>query len=620
MIKTLFLLLAFTFYQTTPAINRVMQFNSTDNYPAIEKPYESTFPLSEWNIFQKAESANIDVEPQKTDKGAAPPTNTIKTNKPNGITPKPPLMGMSTWNAYRAHINDSIIRAQADAMVTLGLLDAGYNYLNIDDGFFAGRDNNGNLRIDSTKFPYGMKALANYIQSKGLKAGMYGEAGPNTCASIWENPPETGGIGAGHYNHEQRDMNLYFKEWGFDYLKVDYCGASQQSLKLDEKTQYRKIKEAIDATGVEDYVFNVCRWMFPGTWVTTLADSWRISYDIDPTFQRMVYILDLNTFLAPYMSPGHYNDMDMLEIGNGTSMSYEEYKAQMSLWCVMTSPLVLGTDLNNMSQQTMEIITNHEAIAVNQDMTEQGRLISDYQYPLQVWSKKLNGKQSGERAVVLFNRTNAPSPITVNFSSLDLGHTVTIRDLWKKEDIGSFNDSYTTTVPARGTVMLKIKGINITPTVYEAEYAYLHNFNHLVYTVIIPGQARSAYHSHASGKAFVSHIGGNTDNYIEFRDVFVNEDGEYPLTISYISPDERTAILKVNGQKYDLAPFYSGSTSVVARQSVIVSLQAGNNTIRFENPTSYGPDLDKITIGIKGGTLPGLYSHEAEDATLTILN
>ncbi len=141
--------------------------------------------------------------------------------------PKPPMMGISTWNAYRADINDSIIRAQADNMVAKGLLDAGYQYLNIDDGFFAGRDAQGNLQISTGKFPNGMKVLADYIHSKGLKAGIYSDAGPNTCASIWENPPETGGIGGGLYQHEQQDINLFFKDWGYDYIKVDYCGASQ---------------------------------------------------------------------------------------------------------------------------------------------------------------------------------------------------------------------------------------------------------------------------------------------------------------------------------------------------------------------------------------------------------
>ncbi len=532
-------------------------------------------------------------------------------------TPKPPMMGMSTWNNYHVKINDSIIRALADAMVSKGMLAAGYNYMNIDDGFFNGRDAQGNMLINETKFPNGMKAIADYIHSKGLKAGMYGDAGANTCASMWETPPETGGIGAGFYNHEAKDMELYFKTWGYDYVKVDYCGGTQAPYKLDEETQYKKIKAAIDATGITDYAFNVCRWEFPGSWVIKMADSWRISYDIDPTYSRMLYILDLNTFLAPYMSAGHYNDMDMLEVGNG-SLTVNENKAQMSLWCVLTSPLVIGCDLGKASQTTLDILKNNEVIAVNQDMTEQGHLISDFGNSLQVWSKKLNGKLSGDRAVVLFNRGNASAKITVNFKDIDLGSSATIRDLWAKSDLGNFTDSYSATVPAHGVVMVKISGTNVNPKVYEAEYAYMHNFNHLVNTVAIPNQARATTMTDASKNAIASYIGNNADNYIEFREVYVDEAGKYPLTISYLCGDDRTARLTVNGVEVATETFNSGGYSLVGSQSVLVQLNAGNNTIRIENQTGFAPDLDKITLGDKDAPLPGNINLEAEDATLSV--
>ncbi len=510
--------------------------------------------------------------------------------------PKPPMMALSTWNAYRAKINEKLIRSQADALVEKGLADAGYKFLNIDDGFFAGRDEAGNIRIDNRKFPNGMKAIADYIHSKGLKAGMYGDAGPNTCASIWENPPEKGGIGAGFYNNEEKDMELFFKTWGFDYLKVDYCGASQQKLKLDEETQYTKIKNAIVATGVKDFSYNVCRWEFPGTWVTKIADSWRISPDINPTFGRMVEILDMNTFLAPFMSPGHYNDMDMLEIGNG-KLSFDENNAQMSLWSVLTSPLVIGCDLNKISKQTLEILKNNEVIAVNQDMTEQGHLISDFGNPLQVWSKKLNGKQSGERAVVLFNRTNQAQTVLVRFADIDLKENATIRDLWTKTDLGSFTNSYSTKVPAHGVVMVKISGTNIAPTTFEAEYAYLHNFNHLVNTVAIPNQARAVKLTSASKAAIVSYIGGNADNYIEFRDISVEKSGKYQIYVFYRSPNTREATIRVNGKAMKPMLFDPKNPETVNNLIVNLKLKKGNNTIRFENAEEYMPDLDKIILG-----------------------
>ncbi|MRJ10915.1 glycoside hydrolase family 27 protein [Ornithobacterium rhinotracheale] len=258
--------------------------------------------------------------------------------------------------------------------------------------------------------------MSEYIHSKGLKAGIYSDAGPNTCASIWDK--DKGGVGTGLYQNEKRDLEYFINDLKFDFIKVDYCGASQQDLKLDEEQHYTLIKKTLDSISSRKIGFNVCRWQFPGSWVTSLADSWRISGDIANTFHSMTEIVDLNTFLAPYMSPGHYNDMDMLQIGRG--LSYEEDKAQMSMWSILTSPLMLGNDLSQISDETLKVISNTEIIAVNQDMTEQGKLISDYKNPLQVWSKKLNGINSGERAVVLFNRTKKKEIIWFNFSDLEL--------------------------------------------------------------------------------------------------------------------------------------------------------------------------------------------------------
>ena len=180
---------------------------------------------------------------------------------------KSPLMGWASWNNYSVNINDSIIRAQADAMVSSGLATAGYNYINIDDGFFNGRYANGAFRTDTVKFPNGMKGVADYIHSKGLKAGIYSDAGSNTCGSIYNN--QKGGTGAGLYLHDQQDANLFFNTWGYDYVKVDYCGSLVA--KQDEKTRYTAIKNALDNTG-KDYNFNICRWQFPGSWVTSVGE------------------------------------------------------------------------------------------------------------------------------------------------------------------------------------------------------------------------------------------------------------------------------------------------------------------------------------------------------------
>ena len=266
--------------------------------------------------------------------------------------PKTPLMGWASWNQFGVNINESIIKGQADVMVSSGLAAAGYKFINIDDGFFNTRYGNGNLKIDSIKFPNGMKSLVDYIHYKGLKAGFYSEAGANTCGSQYNG--QTGGVGGGMYNHEQQDADLFFNKWGFDFLKVDYCGGLMQ--KLDEKTRYTAIKKAIDNTDRTDINFNICRWQFPGTWVTTVADSWRMSNDINfapgskPKWKSILGIIDMNKYLAPYAKPGHYNDMDMLEVGRG--LTAEEDKSHFSIWCILSSPLVLGNDLTKISPET----------------------------------------------------------------------------------------------------------------------------------------------------------------------------------------------------------------------------------------------------------------------------
>ncbi|MBK8808166.1 MAG: glycoside hydrolase family 27 protein [Bacteroidales bacterium] len=312
---------------------------------------------------------------------------------------KTPAMGWASWNQFGVNISENVIKGQADAMASSGLAAAGFQYINIDDGFFYGRNTDGTLKINPTKFPNGMKPVADYIHSKGLKAGFYSDAGANTCG--YQYSGQTMGAGVGLYEHDQQDCDLIFKTWGFDYYKVDYCGGLV--LKLDEKTRYTAIRQAIIKTGREVNL-NVCRWQFPGTWVTEVGDSWRMSRDINfvpgstPTWSVIMEILDLNTFLAPYCSPGHYNDMDMLEVGRG--MPFEEDKKPFSMWCILSSPLLLGNDLTKMSAQTKSILTNTEVIAVNQDTTGlQAHLISDNGAGLQVWAKNLNGKQSLERAV-----------------------------------------------------------------------------------------------------------------------------------------------------------------------------------------------------------------------------
>lgn len=508
----------------------------------------------------------------------------------------PPMMGWCSWNNYRTNINETIIKKQADAMVSSGLVDAGYKYVNLDDGYFNGRNTDGTFKLDATKFPNGMKVVADYIHSKGLKAGFYSEAGANTCGSIYD--AQTGGVGAGLYNHEQQDIDLFFKTWDFDFFKVDYCGALNQV--LDEKTRYSAIKMAMDRTGKTDIVYNVCRWQFPGTWVGTIADSWRVSQDISPSWSSMTSIIDKNTFLAAYSSQGHYNDMDILEVGRG--MSAEEDKSQFSMWCILSAPLALGNDLTTMTQQTKTILTNTEVIAVDQDTTGvQGRLVTDNGAGLQVWAKNLNGKLSKERAVVLFNRSATAASMSVKWSDLNLTGSATVRDLWSHTDLGSMTTGYTVTVPSHGVVMLKVVGEQSKlQEVFEAEYGWINNYNLTQNTVVLADQGRPVTDASCSGRAKVTFLGNNEDNWIEFRDVFAAKSGEYTLSISYISSSNRNATLSVNGIETQLTNLISGG--VIAVVKVPVSLKAGSNTIRLSNATGWLPDLDKISLDVNANS------------------
>ena len=376
---------------------------------------------------------------------------------------KTPIMGWASWNNYRVEINEDIIKAQADAMVSSGLRDVGYSFINIDDGFYGGRDEEGNLLVHPVRFPNGMKSLAQYIHSNGLNAGIYSDAGINTCASFWDK--DTIGAGMGLYGHEVQDLTLYLKEWDYDFIKVDWCGGEWMG--LDEEVQYTHIANL--ARSIKpSVVFNICRWQFPGIWATQVADSWRISGDIDNQFGSILAIIDINADLWKYASYGHYNDMDMLQVGRG--MSYEEDKAHFTMWAIMHSPLLLGNDLTNLSDETLEIITNKDIIALNQSSyVYQARRMVDYG-DQEVWAKPLIDSMSGEVAVALLNRSDKPQPIKFALEQvgLDASKGYTMRDLWSKEIFDTETDlEVIREVPSHGVVVLKIKGTSIPFNVFQ---------------------------------------------------------------------------------------------------------------------------------------------------------
>ena len=394
-------------------------------------------------------------------KNQAKKENTV-TNKEN-VKPQTPIMGWSSWNNFHVNINEEIIKGQADYMVSSGMAAAGYSYVNIDDGFFGGRDSEGNLLVHPERFPNGMKVISDYIHSKGLKAGIYSDAGINTCGSQWDR--DTISVGSGLLGHDRKDLKLMLKDWNYDFIKIDWCGGDW--LGLDEETRYTQIANIINEIK-PNTVYNICRWKFPGEWALQIADSWRISGDISNEFHSILNIIDLNADLWKYASPGHVNDMDMLQVGRG--MSFEEDKTHFSMWSMMNSPLLAGNDLREMSQQTIDILTNKEVIALNQDpLVYQARRLVD-NGDLEVWAKPLVSTMSGRVAVTLLNRSNETKTMHFDLDTvgIDVAEGYRYRNIWAKKDFEKSNQkSLSFEVPKHGVVVLTINGTSKPFNVFQ---------------------------------------------------------------------------------------------------------------------------------------------------------
>ena len=263
---------------------------------------------------------------------------------------KTPIMGWASWNCFRTDINEEKIKAQADALVKSGLAEYGYTYFNLDDGFFGGRGDDGNLIFNKERFPNGIKVIADYAHSLGLNAGIYSEGGDKTCGYYYDNEGKNG-ENVGLYGFEERDLNMFLREFGFDFIKVDWCGGLRMG--LSEEAQYTKIANIIENIRRETgrcIVYNICRWQFPGAWATKIADSWRTGADIAPNFNSVLHQLDVIKPLARYCCPGHVNDLDMMQIGNG--MPLEDEKTHFAMWCMMSTPLMIGCDLTKINENS----------------------------------------------------------------------------------------------------------------------------------------------------------------------------------------------------------------------------------------------------------------------------
>lgn len=340
----------------------------------------------------------------------------------NGLAPTP-QMGWNSWNFFGCDISEKVIKETADALISTGLADLGYDYVNIDDCWSTvTRNLEGQLVPDPKTFPSGIKALADYVHGKGLKLGIYSDAGLFTCQ-----------VRPGSLYHENDDAKL-FASWGVDYLKYDNC----YNLGIDPKKRYPPMRDALNSTG-RTIFYSLCEWGVedPALWARGVGNSWRTTDDINDTWVSMTTIADLNDKWAAYAGPGGWNDPDMLEVGNG-GMTFKEYRSHFSIWALMKAPLLIGCDVRNMTAETLELVSNKEVIAVNQDpLGVQGRkvYVEGLDDCLQVWAGPLSGQRL---AVVLWNRCSYTATVTAPWNALGLepNTSVSVRDLWQHKKLG----------------------------------------------------------------------------------------------------------------------------------------------------------------------------------------
>jgi alpha-galactosidase len=368
----------------------------------------------------------------------------------NALAPTPP-MGWNSWNKFGCNVSEKLICEMADAMVSSGMKNVGYQYIIIDDCWQVSRDKDGNIQADKSRFPHGIKYVADYIHSKGLKFGIYSCAGEFTC-----------GGRPGSRGYQYQDARQY-AAWGVDYLKEDWCYNRGQN----GEAAYRTMRDALKASG-RPIVLSICEWGLhqPWTWGKGIGHLWRVSYDIKDFFEcnlnggglGVLNIIDIMAPLDKYAGPGHWNDADMLEVGNG-GMTETEYITHMSMWCMLATPLIAGNDLRSMDAATKAILTNREVIDINQDPKGiQAHLYAFFGNDKQVWVKPLD---NGDVAVCFLNRADIPWNLDVDWEHIggfDKKITYTMHDVWKHKDIGTTaQPRIKSTIAPHGVLMLRLK-------------------------------------------------------------------------------------------------------------------------------------------------------------------
>lgn len=494
-----------------------------------------------------------------------------------------PFMGWASWNHFFCDYTDKDIREQADALVSTGMRDAGYNYVLIQECIAPSRDAKGNIVVDAKRFPHGMKALVNYIHSLGLKAGTYTDVGKRTCFRkvAYE----------GSYGHEQQDADT-FAAWGMDFVEMDYCFRETEHT---GRWVYERMAQAIRNTG-RPMAFYICSWgnEQPWEWAQGVAQMWRSDYDISleknhVAWNRVVSNFESNTAHAVLSGPESWNDADMLEIGN-PGLTDDEAQAHMSMWAISPSGLLAGADLVHMTPRIRDIYINKEVIAVNQDALGAGaEKVAEISPGMEVWAKPLGSRTSGEYAVMLLNASAKQGSMEVRWSQLDLQPNPKVRDLWLHTDVAHARELYRAEVKPHTAVLLRVSGTR----------AWRHgvDFEAETPSVVRLGSASLLTCGECSKGYSIQISGDNKPGGLRFSGINLAEAGDYTIQIHYVrNGQEKKAIdVAVNGKRQKIGV----EKHVLDWEEVPASFHAGDNNIEitFDGPISFY--VDKVTV-LKG--------------------
>ena len=537
-----------------------------------------------------------------------------------------PTRGWSSWYTFALNISDSIIMNQADVMASTPLKDAGYKYINIDDGYFGGRDpKTGQLLIHPQRFPRGLKGVVDHIHALGLKAGIYSDAGANTCGNYYGGDAIAHEVGL--YRHDQQDCDFFFKELDFDFIKVDYCGAdapqNRQRYCLDPRERYTAIHEAMEKTGKKGLRLNVCRWDYPGTWVHDVATSWRMSVDINCSWPSVRGIIDQSLYLSAYCYGGRYNDMDMLEVGR--TLSPEEDRTHFGMWCIMSSPLLIGCDMSTLTPEAMDLLCNKELIALNQDSLALQAYVAKYDIndSTYVFVKDIETLEGTTRAIALYNPSETPKFVSIDYADIQHEGVTQVRDLYEHLDLvvtgkkakryakanAEFTGStLTRMVPAHGCRIYKVTAdTRLERSLYEAETAYLSSYQELNNPwALFTGTYQKDNECSGGAKAIL--IGQRAANDLQWRNVISHEGGEYEMTIRCkAKKDVKTQISwgyeRTDGQHFFVStnegvgePVFANTQGEWGEVICKVHLDKGTNVIRLYHDRDALPEIDCMTL------------------------